>query len=51
MVSRQWLPRGKLKPLGVSDDLDKMKLAEARKPADRKAVKKAYYEALVHKTN
>lgn len=46
----QWLPRTKLKPLGVSNEIDKMKLAEARKPADRKAVKKAYQEALVHKT-
>lgn len=46
----QWLPRNKLEPLGITDDLDRVKLMESRKPADRKAVKKAYQEALVHKT-
>lgn len=46
----QWLPRNKLEPLGITDELDHIKLMESRKPADRKAVKKAYQEALVHKT-
>uniref|UniRef100_A0A8D8RKE0 Peregrin n=1 Tax=Cacopsylla melanoneura TaxID=428564 RepID=A0A8D8RKE0_9HEMI len=46
----QWLPRNKLEPLGITDELDQVKLMESRKPADRKAVKKAYQEALVHKT-
>lgn len=46
----QWLPRNKLEPLGITNELDHIKLMESRKPADRKAVKKAYQEALVHKT-
>lgn len=43
---RQWLPGEKLEKLGVSQELDEAKLIESRKPADRKAVKKAYQEAL-----
>lgn len=43
---RQWLPGEKLEKLGVSQALDEAKLIESRKPADRKAVKKAYQEAL-----
>ncbi|XP_034936792.1 peregrin [Chelonus insularis] len=42
----QWLPGEKLEKLGVSPALDEAKLIESRKPADRKAVKKAYQEAL-----
>ncbi|KAK0183409.1 hypothetical protein PV327_001455 [Microctonus hyperodae] len=42
----QWLPGEKLEKLGVSQALDEAKLIESRKPADRKAVKKAYQEAL-----
>ncbi|XP_046465542.1 bromodomain-containing protein homolog [Neodiprion pinetum] len=42
----QWLPGEKLEKLGVSKELDEGKLIESRKPADRKAVKKAYQEAL-----
>ncbi|XP_024944695.1 peregrin isoform X2 [Cephus cinctus] len=42
----QWLPGEKLEKLGVSQELDDSKLIESRKPADRKAVKKAYQEAL-----
>lgn len=45
----QWLPRNKLELLGISDDLDQMKCNESRKPADRKAVRKAYHEALLHR--
>ncbi|XP_075232701.1 bromodomain-containing protein 140 isoform X2 [Lycorma delicatula] len=46
----QWLPRNKLELLGVTDELDQIKLTESRKPADRKAVRKAYQEAMVHRT-
>ncbi|KAK2582582.1 hypothetical protein KPH14_004870 [Odynerus spinipes] len=42
----QWLPGEKLEKLGVFQELDESKLIESRKPADRKAVKKAYQEAL-----
>ncbi|KAF2356967.1 PWWP domain [Trinorchestia longiramus] len=45
----QWLPRGKLEPLGERPDLDKAKLVESRKPADRKAVKRAYEQAILHR--
>ena len=46
---RQWLPRNKLEPLGVNSDLDKAKLVESRKPAERNAVKKAYEKAILHR--
>uniref|UniRef100_A0A182IWZ3 Peregrin n=1 Tax=Anopheles atroparvus TaxID=41427 RepID=A0A182IWZ3_ANOAO len=42
----QWLPAGKLELLGVDKDLDQSKLIESRKPTERKAVNKAYQEAL-----
>jgi PWWP domain len=42
----QWLPSGKLELLGINKSIDESKLIESRKPADRKAVKKAYEEAL-----
>ncbi|KAJ9585373.1 hypothetical protein L9F63_002833, partial [Diploptera punctata] len=45
----QWLPRNKLEPLGVSTDVDQAKLTESRKPTDRKAVRKAYQEAMLHR--
>ncbi|KAK4301931.1 hypothetical protein Pmani_025958 [Petrolisthes manimaculis] len=45
----QWLPRFKLEPLGVDSALDKAKLVESRKPAERKAVKKAYEKAILHR--
>ncbi|XP_042204766.1 bromodomain-containing protein 1-like isoform X2 [Homarus americanus] len=45
----QWLPRFKLEPLGVDSTLDKAKLVESRKPAERKAVKKAYEKAIFHR--
>ncbi|KAL7307148.1 hypothetical protein TKK_0000873 [Trichogramma kaykai] len=44
----QWLPGEKLEPLGVSQELDNGKLIESRKQSDRKAVKKAYQDALNH---
>lgn len=46
---RQWLPRNKLEPLGVATEVDQAKLTESRKPADRKAVRKAYQEAMLHR--
>ncbi|XP_063219960.1 bromodomain-containing protein homolog isoform X2 [Bacillus rossius redtenbacheri] len=45
----QWLPRNKLEPLGVLLEVDQAKLVESRKPTDRKAVRKAYQEALHHR--
>merc|ERR1712142_306778 len=45
----QWLPRDKLEPLGVDTDLDKSKLVQSKKPGERKAVKKAYQEAILHR--
>lgn len=42
----QWLPPNKLELLGLDTTVDQSKLVESRKPADRKAVKKAYQDAL-----
>ncbi|XP_037909473.1 peregrin isoform X3 [Hermetia illucens] len=42
----QWLPSTKLELLGIDKELDQSKLVESRKPTDRKAVKKAYQDAL-----
>ncbi|XP_055837218.1 bromodomain-containing protein homolog [Episyrphus balteatus] len=42
----QWLPEVKLEILGIDKQLDQNKLVESRKPAERKAVKKAYQDAL-----
>lgn len=42
----QWLPPNKLELLGLDKHVDQSKLVESRKPADRKAVKKAYQDAL-----
>lgn len=42
----QWLPSTKLDKLGFQPKIDQSKLVESKKPADRKAVKKAYEEAL-----
>lgn len=44
----QWLPPDKLEILGTDTEKDQAKLQEPRKPADRKAVKKAYNDALKH---
>jgi bromodomain and PHD finger-containing protein 1 len=35
--------------LGISSEVDQSKLVESRKPTDRKAVRKAYQEALLHR--
>lgn len=45
----QWLPRAKLEPLGVDSGLDKAKLLENKKPNVRKAVRKAYEKAILHR--
>ncbi|GLH13967.1 Peregrin, partial [Gryllus bimaculatus] len=45
----QWLPRIKLEPLGISSEVDQSKLTESRKPTERKAVRKAYEEAMQHR--
>ncbi|XP_030387258.1 peregrin [Scaptodrosophila lebanonensis] len=42
----QWLPANKLDILGIDKQVDQQKLVESRKPAERKAVKKAYQDAL-----
>lgn len=42
----QWLHATKLEMLGLNSKVDESKLVESKKPADRKAVKKAYEEAL-----
>jgi bromodomain and PHD finger-containing protein 1 len=42
----QWLTQSKLELLGLSKSVDESKLTESKKPALRKAVKKAYEEAL-----
>lgn len=44
----QWLPRNKLELLGEDKKLDNVKLTESRKPADRKAVLRAYKDAIFH---
>lgn len=45
----QWLPRNKLEPLGVDSKLDKARLVESKKAAERKAVKKAFENAILHR--
>ena len=47
---RQWLPRTKLLPLGVNQDLDKEKMLEGRKSNIRKSVQIAYHRALQHRS-
>ncbi|TRY81725.1 hypothetical protein DNTS_031313 [Danionella cerebrum] len=46
----QWLPRSKLVPLGVNQDLDKEKMLEGRKSNIRKSVQVAYQRALQHRS-
>ena len=48
-LCRQWLPRNKLEPLGVDSAVDKGKLAENKKPNVKKAVRKAYEKAILHR--
>ncbi|XP_026781208.2 peregrin isoform X2 [Pangasianodon hypophthalmus] len=45
----QWLPRSKLVPLGVDQDLDKEKMLEGRKSNIRKSVQVAYHRAMQHR--
>ncbi|MBN3288097.1 BRPF1 protein, partial [Polyodon spathula] len=44
----QWLPRTKLVPLGVDQELDKLKMLEGRKSNIRKSVQVAYHRAMQH---
>jgi hypothetical protein len=46
----QWLPAEKLEILGIDQERDEAKANEPRKPADRKAVKKAYENALQYES-
>lgn len=46
----QWLPSNKLEILGIDKELDQGKLIESRKPTERKAVKKAYQDALLYQS-
>ncbi|XP_059487532.1 bromodomain-containing protein 1 isoform X3 [Neocloeon triangulifer] len=45
----QWLPRSKIDQFVGKADLDQEKLFESKKPAERKAVRKAYQEAILYK--
>ncbi|XP_012676288.1 peregrin isoform X1 [Clupea harengus] len=45
----QWLPRSKLVPLGVDQELDKDKMNEGRKSNIRKSVQVAYHRAMQHR--
>ncbi|XP_075983561.1 bromodomain-containing protein 140 isoform X3 [Anticarsia gemmatalis] len=42
----QWLPPNKLELLGADKTVDQAKLVESRKPTERKAVKKAFGDAM-----
>ncbi|MBN3326452.1 BRPF1 protein, partial [Atractosteus spatula] len=46
----QWLPRTKLVPLGVDQELDKEKMLEGRKSNIRKSVQVAYHRAMQHRS-
>ncbi len=46
----QWLMRDKLTPLGIDMEVDTNKLVQSKKPSERKAVKKAYEDALMHRS-
>ncbi|XP_055686305.1 bromodomain-containing protein homolog [Lutzomyia longipalpis] len=46
----QWLPANKLELLGLDKEVDQAKLMESRKPKERKAVKKAYQNALFYQS-
>lgn len=48
-LCRQWLPRSKLVPLGVDQELDKEKMLEGRKSNIRKSVQVAYHRAMQHR--
>ncbi|XP_069499348.1 peregrin isoform X2 [Ambystoma mexicanum] len=45
----QWLPRSKLVPLGVNQEMDKEKMLEGRKSNIRKSVQIAYHRAMQHR--
>jgi hypothetical protein len=43
--------RDKLEPLGTDAKLDMSKLTLTKKPSERKALKKAYHDAIAHSQN
>lgn len=47
-MSRQWLPKSKMVPLGIEETIDKLKMMEGRNSSIRKAVRVAYDRALNH---
>ncbi|KAF4094061.1 hypothetical protein AMELA_G00008910 [Ameiurus melas] len=47
----QWLPVGKLHPMGIDDTVDKLHLMEGKKPTVRKSVHMAYERAMKHLSN
>ncbi|XP_017781418.1 PREDICTED: peregrin isoform X3 [Nicrophorus vespilloides] len=46
----QWLPAEKLELLGIDEERDESKVNEPRKPTDKKAVRRAYQNALNHQS-
>lgn len=46
----QWLPPTKLKPLGLDEKSDRLKLFEGKRPGIRKSVTQAYHRAILHKS-
>ncbi len=47
-LSRQWLPKSKMVPLGIDKTIDKIKIMEGRTSAIRKAVQTAFNRAMNH---
>ncbi len=47
-LSRQWLPKSKMVPLGIDKTIDKIKIMEGRSSAIRKAVQTAFNRAMNH---
>lgn len=48
LLSRQWLPKSKMVPLGIDKTIDKIKMMEGRTSAVRKAVQTAFNRAMNH---
>ncbi|KRY31252.1 Peregrin [Trichinella spiralis] len=49
LITRNWLPKRCLKPLGLDISLDKKKVAEARKTLYRQSIAAAYKEAMKYR--
>nr|XP_039262766.1 peregrin-like [Styela clava] len=45
----QWLPASKLKPLGLDEKSDRLKLYEGKRPGIRRSVTQAYQRAIIHR--